>query len=219
MAGHEKKQQQEEESGESAPLWIVSFADMISLLMAFFVMLTTFASFGPGDSEIIRGINKIALKPNYGIFSRPPRKSIIQNRIASQAEAGSEKPTLEEKSGGGGVNDNDLQDFRKRRVFLVESRTAFVANTATLSPQGREFLSTLAVFVKEVPARVVVSESGNDNNVDFGIARSMSVIKYLVEKGLSADICNVGAAGMSPSENFAKTRMLEIVLLDERMAK
>jgi outer membrane protein OmpA-like peptidoglycan-associated protein len=33
-----------EEKGESAPLWIISFADMISLLMAFFVMLLTMAS-------------------------------------------------------------------------------------------------------------------------------------------------------------------------------
>jgi outer membrane protein OmpA-like peptidoglycan-associated protein len=31
----------QEEKGERAPLWIISFADMISLLMAFFVMLMT----------------------------------------------------------------------------------------------------------------------------------------------------------------------------------
>lgn len=34
----------QEEKGESAPLWIISFADMISLLMAFFVMLMTMAT-------------------------------------------------------------------------------------------------------------------------------------------------------------------------------
>jgi outer membrane protein OmpA-like peptidoglycan-associated protein len=39
-----KKKQVQEESGEKAPLWIISFADMISLLMAFFVMLTTMAT-------------------------------------------------------------------------------------------------------------------------------------------------------------------------------
>ena len=32
-----------EETGEKAPLWIISFADMVSLLMAFFVMLLTMA--------------------------------------------------------------------------------------------------------------------------------------------------------------------------------
>ena len=39
-----KKQAVQEEQGEKAPLWIISFADMISLLMAFFVMLLTMAT-------------------------------------------------------------------------------------------------------------------------------------------------------------------------------
>ncbi|HBG78043.1 MAG TPA: hypothetical protein DDW84_04230 [Phycisphaerales bacterium] len=39
-----KKAPPKEEKGESAPLWIISFADMISLLMAFFVMLQTMAT-------------------------------------------------------------------------------------------------------------------------------------------------------------------------------
>ncbi len=44
-----KKQAPAEEKGEGAPLWIISFADMISLLMAFFVMLLTMATSRSGS--------------------------------------------------------------------------------------------------------------------------------------------------------------------------
>ena len=49
-----------EEKGECAPLWIISFADMISLLMAFFVMLLAMANTQSGK----------LCNPGEGIFER-----------------------------------------------------------------------------------------------------------------------------------------------------
>jgi flagellar motor protein MotB len=55
-----KAQAPQEEQGEKAPLWIISFADMISLLMAFFVMLLTMANTQSGK----------LCNPGEGIFER-----------------------------------------------------------------------------------------------------------------------------------------------------
>ena len=50
---------------------------MISLLMAFFVMLTTFSGFGPKESAKLRKVINAALAPNYygGWYKNPPAGS------------------------------------------------------------------------------------------------------------------------------------------------
>ncbi|MGA2093982.1 MAG: flagellar motor protein MotB, partial [Sedimentisphaerales bacterium] len=79
----EKGKPQEEESGEGAPIWIISFADMISLLMAFFVMLTTFSSFGPRESEKIRTIARLTVTPNYGWHRQIPQSALRPTLVAA----------------------------------------------------------------------------------------------------------------------------------------
>ena len=56
-----KAKKAEEEGGESAPLWIISFADMISLLMAFFVMLSSFTSYDKSEEKKLRAAIKATL--------------------------------------------------------------------------------------------------------------------------------------------------------------
>ncbi len=60
VTGKKKAKAPAEEKGESAPLWIISFADMISLLMAFFVMLLTMANTRSGK----------LCNPGEGVFER-----------------------------------------------------------------------------------------------------------------------------------------------------
>ena len=64
-----------EEAGEKSPLWIISFADMISLLMAFFVMLLTMAHEQSGtiayEGEGIFEATIAGFKKSIGGFGMP----------------------------------------------------------------------------------------------------------------------------------------------------
>jgi chemotaxis protein MotB len=216
MAGKQKKQ--EEESGEGAPLWIISFADMISLLMAFFVMLSTFSGFGPDESEKLNRAAKVALSANYygGWYRNPPLSSIGHQMTATgQVEKGSEKPTLEESQGTGMLAESEPADFRTRKIFLIESKKVFWAAGTTLSRDGRDFLDILASFIKTLTDRIVVSENGPGGDSELGIFRAIVVVKYLSSKGVSKNRFSIGAKGMLPEENLKAERMLEIALLDE----
>lgn len=216
MAHKKHKPPQEEESGEGAPLWIISFADMMSLLMAFFVMLSTFSGFGPAEAEKLQRTVKAVLAPNYygGWYTPYPRTAMgAQAMAAGQLEKGSEKPTLEETQGKGLLKETPAGDFRSRKIFLIESRAVFWGAGTTLSPSGRDFLNTLASFVSKIPDRIVICEDGLGRDDQQGLVRAAWVLNYLTVKGISKDRCSIAARGMSPDRSFQTQRMLEIALL------
>jgi len=213
-----KPKPQEEEGGEGAPLWIISFADMISLLMAFFVMLSTFSGFGPNESAKLRKVTTAVLSPNFygGWHNSPPQAGMGRQMVAAgQVEKGSERPTLEEATGRGSLAKTGRDDFRTRKVFLIESKKVFWGSGTTLSTDGRDFLNILATFANKVQDRLVVSESAPGNNSDSAILRAVAVVEYLSGRGISKSRCNVATKNMVSKENLKNERMLEIVLLDE----
>ena len=157
----------EEEGGESAPLWMISFADMMSLLMAFFVLLSTFSGFGPSEAEKLQKVAKATLAANGGGWHKQRSNTAVgsQAPAAGQFGKGSEKPTLQGEQGAGLLKETQAGDFRTRKIFLIESNTVFWGAGTTLSPSGREFLDTLASFAAKIPDRVVISETGPEDGV------------------------------------------------------
>lgn len=215
MAHGKQKPKQEEEAGEGAPLWIISFADMMSLLMAFFVMLSTFSGFGPREAEKLQKTVKATLAPNYGGWRQQPSRTAMgyQSPAAGQANNGSEKPTLQEGQKTGTMKETQAGDFRRRKIFLIESNKVFWGAGTTLSANGRDFLDTLATFVSKMPDRLVISEAGPGPDSELGLRRAISVLTYLTSKGLAKDRCSIAARGMSPDRSAETQRTLEVALL------
>jgi hypothetical protein len=219
---HKQKPQQEEERGEGAPIWIISFADMISLLMAFFVMLTTFSGFGHRETEKLQKVGKAALAPNYygGWYKFQSKGAIGHQAVAAgQLEKGSEKPTLEETPGSGLMAETEPGDFRTHKIILVKSKRMFLATGTTLSKNGRDFLDTMALFAGKMPERIVVSENGPGSDPQLGLLRAVSAVKYLNSKGIPKNRCSIGVKGMVLDKNSDTERMFEIALLDEKAYK
>jgi flagellar motor protein MotB len=215
MAKHEEKKAQEEEGGgESAPLWIISFADMISLLMAFFVMLSTFNSFDKTEKKKLDAAIEATLTPSGGWYKETPKNSMGWKYQDSGETEGSSRPTLERPKKSGPINQTSSRDFYRYKVFLVPASTLFFTTGNVLTPEGRKWLDTLAEYLGKMPGGVVISGQGPDQPCDQSINRSLSVVNYLSTKGIQPERLNVSSRGTLPKSHFQKQSMLEVCLLD-----
>ncbi|MDH4241582.1 MAG: hypothetical protein OEW48_18635, partial [Phycisphaerae bacterium] len=137
---------------------------------------------------------------------------------------GSEKMTLKRDKKDGLLEETEPDDFQNRKVFIVSSKKVFWGKGAAVSSEGRDIMSTMASFLKEVPNRVVISENGpgDEDSVQFGLVRAWAVLEYLTEtQGLEKKRFSISAASTIPKESFDSgqvaaglERTIEIVLLE-----
>ena len=75
------KKQKQEEPRLGAPLWMATFSDMVTLLLAFFVMLLSFSTIQ--ESKFNDAIH--SLKGAFGVMVSPP--TVIQQETVVQPRA------------------------------------------------------------------------------------------------------------------------------------
>src|SRR4030043_268808 len=195
------KKQVEEDEPAGAPEWMVTFSDFMTLLLTFFVLLLSFSSF---DNRVFWSLKIIycSALSNISPFPQSNRDSFLYIRpirYPEDLDRGSEKPTLDKGDKDGLLEETGSDDFNKRKVFIVSSKKIFWGKGTAVSSEGRNILSIMASFLKQMPNRVVISENGTDdeNNEQFGLERALAVMEYLTDKGgLDKELFNISAASM-----------------------
>jgi len=227
MRRRSKKAEPDEAPG--APEWMVTFSDCMTLLLTFFVLLLSFSSF---DEKVFRKLKASFLKalPDVSQSDEASRDAVLpteQIEATSELVEGSEKPTLIK-----GLEDNLKEDtpadFRRRKVFSISSESIFWGKGTLISAEGRLIMTKMASYLKEVPGRVVVSETGPASEEDaqqLGLTRAWAVMEYLTtehklyKKWFSISAASTLAQGglRSGEPTRASTepeRIVEIVLLE-----
>ena len=221
-----RKQAEPEEQPDGAPDWMVTFSDCMTLLLTFFVLLLSFSSF---DDKVFWRLKVIFCKALTNISPNPQSDRDSFTHLAPikyllEIDRGSEKQTLERDEKDGLLEETEPEDFQNRKVFIISSKKVFWYKGAAISSKGRDIMSTMASFLKEVPDRIVISENGpgDEDNVQFGLVRAWAVLEYLTEtQGLEKKRFSISAASTIPKERFdsgqvvaALERTIEIVLLE-----
>lgn len=155
-----------EESGEKVPLWIISFADMITLLLSFFVMLQTMTKeksgelFRQGQNSFRRQINGLGI-PDL-IFGKDPASGRQYHRLRYPAEESAQDEIPPER-----VIDADgdkirvMFDHLKEAMQTTASDSAmqvldvratpirFAASASVLDEASKKYLADLAADLRQ----------------------------------------------------------------------
>lgn len=127
----------EEGGGEKAPLWIISFADMVSLLMAFFVMLQTMAhtkggKVGYGGEGIFEATIE-GFRKNIAGYGMPS----IFSGSANKASNFDRDATYYPIEGGDSNAVGNITDGREEKIRRTYSRICTYAQSLSSQVRGR----------------------------------------------------------------------------------
>lgn len=233
------------EEHENHERWLVSYADFITLLFAFFVVMYSISSVNEGKYRTVSESIKAALNPmsNHSgenrIINVGEAKSVQQGRNPSDAKLAVLRRVREQIQV---ISDKQIKDLvalitvvqtvNGDIVITIPDRLLFNSGEATIRPDALPFLKGLGGVILEMNRHARVE--GHTDNVPIGTAqfpsnwelsaaRSVMVVRVLSELyGVPTDHLEaVGHADTRPViENLtpqarAKNRRVEIVILEK----
>lgn len=235
-----KKKHEEHENHER---WLVSYADFITLLFAFFVVMYSISSVNEGKFRSVSDSIKAALNPIVSPASTSMPFTIGQNKavkidptIESVKEPAMRRlrqiiRSLKEETH---IEVITLKELTNGDIVLTLPDTVlFRSGESTLRPEAHPFIQAISDVLIELDRHVRV-EGHTDNvpittvqfpsNWELSATRAVTVVRAFLEQyGVPADhLTAVGHADSRPltdnltPENRAKNRRVEIVVQERR---
>jgi len=204
---------------ENLERWLLTYADLITLLLAFFIMMYTLSI---SDAQRFRSLSKELGNIFTGEIGRAPGEGLLdlKERVSSY---------IKEKGLEGWVK---AMIEERGLVIRIMTTSFFEEGKADLTPDMKAVLDEIAPMIKDLPNKVQV-EGHTDNkpihnerfrsNWELSVARATEVVRYLIEKhGFPPE--RIAAIGygeyrpIAPNDtelNRARNRRVEIVILSE----
>ncbi len=230
---------QEGHDGGGTLRWLLTYADMITLLMAFFIMLYSMSVLNLNRFREVA----VSIRSGFGGAMSGQSKSIISKNgelVERSDDARNEIGELPWKVV------RKLQEFVKKEqlgksiklrvderglvISIVSDKVLFEKGKADLSPSAKHIIAAVANALKQAPNHVrveghtcnlPVSSSRFPSNWELSTARATTVVRFLIEySGIPAS--RLSAAGYADSKplvpninekNRAINRRVDMVVL------
>lgn len=232
----EKKEQEETSGGD----WMNTYADMVTLLLCFFVLLfamsktdagrmSAFVAGFEGGAGVLDGGQMLEFEKNIGQLMETTAEGLTESEFSALENVLQDIVDNEQITGEISVKRNE-----KGIVISLMDKILFDPGLAEIKPESYPLIDQVASILnmEEFKERLVAVEGHGDNdpvryvnlyptNWELSTARATNVLRYLVEK-CDLDPMRISAAGYSyyhpiapndTPENKAKNRRADIVIL------
>ena len=217
-----KKVNNESASGEDIPSWMVTFSDLATLLLTFFVLLLSMSSM---DDKSLKSLFTnftsacgILNFKEYGEIYRPKevliegiyqrlKDTLVIKRADDPAEIPSEASETFLKETGGQVVMETVENGFK---MVFGHRLMFESGDAEIKEEMKTVLEQVAKFINASSFQIYIDGHTDDvplgsnnkygSNDDLSLARAYNVMEYLInEQGIDPDdIAIAGYGGNHP---------------------
>lgn len=204
-------------------LWAVTYGDLMSYLMIFFLVLFSF-SIAKDDKAKSRKYEESLANIQRAFGGKIDTERMERAKAKEQEQAAGDK--LKES-----IPDNlvQVEQSEKRIKLVLGEGVLFDSGRADLKIKAKEVLGPIVAELKKLPNEVVV-EGHTDNvpiksgryatNWELSMARAYSVIGFLEEQGMSKKrLAGIGygenrpVADNATFEGRARNRRIEISLM------
>ena len=199
------------DSDEAEP-WLLSYADMVTLLMCFFILFFTLdkSKGGISDPERLKTRLEQLIGLDSSVMTPPSNSAASSSSKAREAASKETKAKLEEDLAKIAKNLKIVFSLATPNPGLVEitflNANFFESGQADLTPQGREMILKMAprlsVLGKGTRIEVEghtdsdrVSSSRYASNWELSAMRAASVVRILQTEGIPADRLKIAGYG------------------------
>ena len=232
MAEEVKKRKKAQEEADEAPSWLMTYGDMMILLLTFFVLLISFSSIQQTKFEMALGSLKASLGvltggrstsvdsklPLLNVTTIPRENFMISlQRILSYIEEADLKSGLVE-----------MEVTNQGILFRISNNLLFRLGKADLLPSTRDFLVQISDLLKKMDGYIRVEGHTCDlpihtaefpSNWELSAKRAINVIKFFHEQNVPPErLSAIGYGEFRPivsndgEANRSKNRRVEIYL-------
>ncbi len=207
------RRQKKETAAPGAPPWLLTFCDMMTLLLTFFVMLVSMSVIDERNKLVVLG----SVSSSFGIGSAQlnpisPEDKITKSEPGAMSESNLEpiKNMLWEDT----KNDLNFQENRFVQIVSINAEVLFKPGETELSDKGVELLNRMLPYLMRIRYPLLVAghtanrrdEEGQKYAVDLdeakvdstwplSLGRAQSVYRHFLANGIVSDRLSLEAFG------------------------